>query len=105
MGDVVTCKCVLDKNVDSTREDYLAFLIGKDWHYVPCHAKGTPKRQTPGWEYEERGDHLHLEPSLLDLHTGFHTDYHWNVAYEVKPGGVNAFDHFFAVNPGLKPPP
>ena len=105
MGDVVTGKCVLEKNVDPAREDYLAFLIGKDWHYLPCYARGKPKLGTPSWEYEEREGRLYLTPSLLDTVTKFHTDYAWNVAYEVKPAGVNAFDFFFQINPELSPPP
>ena len=104
MGDVVTCKAVLKKAVDPTRPDFL-FLspAHQDYRDLPCHEKGKPKGGTPEWEYEIRGDRLHITPSMHCTDTGFHTDFHWSVAFELKPEGVDAMTHFFAINPDRTP--
>ena len=107
MGDLVSCKSVLAKNVDPSREDYLYLCVPPDWRMriIPCRPKGEPRRTTSAeWEYEEKDGRLHLTPSLLCTDTQFHTEYHWQTDYEVKPDGVGGYDRFYAINPNIPSP-
>jgi hypothetical protein len=56
----------------------------------------------PRWEYRENDGKLIVTPSLLATDTGFHTDYQWECAYEVKPDGVSMPEYFDAINLGVK---
>lgn len=115
MSDVITSTVVLVKggyeHLRGPNSDALAFVLprpgGKnDWHWIACYERGTPKpecERQPAWEYEVRGNRLHLTPSLLDRSTGFHTAFDWNVAFREKPEGVGAHEFFFQLNPDLKP--
>lgn len=104
MGDVITRKCVLDLAADRTRSDYLAIILSpdgySDFRYIPCRPKGEPRKAggAPEWEYEIRDGRLHLTPSLLCTDTGFHTDFNWSVAFELRPEGIDAFAHCQAIN-------
>lgn len=114
MGDLITATCVLKRGgFEGPRAtaDCLSFVLlrearqNPDWHAIACHAKGTPEPDCghPVWQYEVRDGRLHLTPSLLDQSTGFHTDYHWSVAFAECPDGRDPFTVFFELNPGMSP--
>lgn len=105
MGDIVHCRCVLKLNVDRTRDDSLFLCVPPDWkaRIIPCRPKGQTRRTNgPEWEYEEKDGRLHLTPSLLCTDTKFHTDFNWNVEYEICPANTSFYDHFYAINPGIE---
>jgi hypothetical protein len=65
---------------------------------IPVYPKGTPKpatRNGAAWEYEVRGNRLHITPSLhvrhqnsltLEWVTDFHNGYSWDVEFrEARP--------------------
>ena len=104
MGDLVKCKAVLSKM--SQGADLLFLAIPPDFRprIIPCRPKGTPQREgRPEWEYEERDARLHLTPSLMATDTGFHTDFNWSCDYVLCPNNGGRYEHFYAVNPGIKP--
>jgi len=114
MGDVIHCTVVLARDgyehLSDEKSDALAFVLPhgerKDWHWIACREKSRPlpqDRSQPVWQYEIRGDRLHFTPSLLDRLTGFHTAYHWDVAFREKPAGIGAHEFFFQINPTVKP--
>ncbi len=111
MSDIVTCKAVLVPRENSGRftdefPDRLCMVIEeKDsgWRNIPVYKKGRMKPETPAWEYEERDGRLHLTPSLFCTDSGFHTASQWDVAFSVCPKDGDGFDHFFTVNPDIKP--
>jgi len=109
MSDIVTCKAVLVRSVDPTRCDHLHLISrGEDHHTIPCKPKGrrleveSPRGHGP-WEYEERGERLHLTPSLLCVNSGFHTAFNWDVAFAECPADRRPYDFFFELNPELRP--
>lgn len=111
MGDIITCVCVLKKSKDRSRPDHLALgtKASEDdsgYREIPCRPRGA-KVDNEGkaiWDYEEKDGRLHLTPSLLCLMTGFHTDYHWSVAYEVCPDHLDQMYRFTEINPEYDPP-
>lgn len=107
MGDLVTCKAVLVRPMEGKLGSLLldtGQLPYPDPRLIPVRPLGTERiGDEPQWQIEERGDRLHLIPSLLCPDTGppaFHTDYHWDCAFEVCPADRNSFDHFREINPG-----
>lgn len=116
MGDVIHVTCVLARGKFEgpfdVKADGLAFVNpaqrNKPWHWIACHEKGTPaipdigQVHCPQWEYEVKGNRLYFTPSLLDKSDGFHTDYHWNVAFAELPEGRDPYDFFYEQNPGVR---
>lgn len=106
MGDIVTRRAVLAKKYEGSDQDYLLLTTtGKDLRTIPVRPQGTPKhRAGPEWEYVENPADmlLDLEPSLRCLDSEFHTDYHWQVPYELLPEGKTGYDHFYDIHPDLK---
>lgn len=102
MGDLVTCKTVLKRSPDDHLSDrlYLAVPPDNELLAIPCWPKGTPQRGP--LEYEETDGRLQVTPSVFASDTGFHTDNPWSCDYELCPPHVQAYDHFYALNPHLK---
>jgi len=112
MGDLVTCKAVLVKNIDPTQVDYLHLTTKGpgDYCIIPCQPQGEhrahsyPQGRGP-WNYTEKDGRLYITPSLNCLdgkgQSYFHTDYNWSTAYEVCPRGTGGYDHWHAINPEL----
>ena len=101
MGDIVTCKGLLVKSPDPSRPGQLWVACPKpdDIRMLPVRPLGeAQKGERPEWQYSERGGRLHIQPSLLCTDSGFHTDFNWDIAYEVLPPGKDPYDYFHEIN-------
>lgn len=104
MGDLVTCRCVLNTHNNGKEALYLAVRPDFGLRIIPVRPKGTPKTEWRSeWEYEEKDGRLHLTPSLLCTDTQFHTDYNWSCDFE-RLTANSGYEKFIELNPEIKLP-